>query len=91
MQETKKVNMGYDDDEEYGEEGTGYDRPRSPSPVKVIDVEKIKPNTEDNKGEIRLVLFLLLFVCLFKRYNRMMIVGCIDSRPTVPFGVGHAV
>lgn len=42
--------MGYDDDEEYG---GGDDRPRrSASPPKVVDVEKIKPNTEENKGEI---------------------------------------
>lgn len=51
--------MGYDDDEEYGggggvDEGNGYERrQRSASPPKVVDVEKIKPNTEENKGEIR--------------------------------------
>lgn len=52
--------MGYDDDEEYGgrgggDDGNGYDRrqQRSASPPKVVDVEKIKPNTEENKGEIR--------------------------------------
>eukprot|EP00903_Cladosiphon_okamuranus_P006629 g6474.t1 len=51
--------MGYDDDEEYsggrlgGDGGNGYDRrQRSASPPKVVDVEKIKPNTEENKGEI---------------------------------------
>lgn len=44
--------MGYDDDEEYGG-GGGYGRNRSASPPKVVDVEKIKPNTEENKGEIR--------------------------------------
>lgn len=49
--------MGYDDDEEYGGGGDGdeYGRPRSASPPKVVDVEKIKPNTEENKGEIRSV------------------------------------
>eukprot|EP00752_Nemacystus_decipiens_P009481 g8477.t1 len=49
-----KVSMGYDDDEEYGgDDGNGYDRrQRSASPPKVVDVEKIKPNTEENKGEI---------------------------------------
>ncbi len=47
------MSMGYDDDEEYG---GGDDRPRrSASPPKVVDVEKIKPNTEENKGEIRYV------------------------------------
>ncbi|CAB1112224.1 unnamed protein product [Ectocarpus sp. CCAP 1310/34] len=46
-----KVNMGYDDDEEY-DGGGGYGRNRSESPPKVVDVEKIKPNTEENKGEI---------------------------------------
>lgn len=56
-QEQRKVNMGYDDDEEYGEGGNGRDhgRSRSASPPKVVDVEKIKPNTEENKGEIRSV------------------------------------
>lgn len=53
-QEHRKINMGYDDDEEYDEgEETGNNRPRSASPPKVVDVEKIKPNTEENKGEIR--------------------------------------
>ena len=56
-QEQRKVNMGYDDDEEYGAEGDGNERrrTRSASPPKVVDVEKIKPNTEENKGEIRSV------------------------------------
>lgn len=46
--------MGYDDDEEFGDgEGVGHKRPRTPSPPKPVDVEKIKPNTEENKGEIR--------------------------------------
>lgn len=49
--------MGYDDDEEYGGVG-GYGRNRSESPPKLVDVEKIKPNTEENKGEIR-----CLFCC----------------------------
>ncbi|CAM9108163.1 unnamed protein product [Scytosiphon promiscuus] len=48
--------MGYDDDEEYGDiggGGRGNERARSASPPpKVVDVEKIKPNTEENKGEI---------------------------------------
>lgn len=57
--------MGYDDDEEYGgEEGKRYDRPRSPSPVKVVDVEKIKPNTDENKGEIRLALSWETSLCM---------------------------
>lgn len=61
QEQRNKVSMGYDDDEEYGgggggggNDGNGYDRrQRSASPPKVVDVEKIKPNTEENKGEIR--------------------------------------
>lgn len=59
QEQRTKVSMGYDDEEEYGGGGGGgggggYKRnSRSASPPKVVDVEKIKPNTEENKGEIR--------------------------------------
>lgn len=40
-----------DEDENHWERSTE----RSASPPKEVDIEKIKPNTEENKGEIRSV------------------------------------
>lgn len=59
-QEQHKVNMGYDDEDGRGDgEGKDYDRPRSSSPPKIVDVEKIKPNTQENQGEIRSVFDII--------------------------------
>lgn len=44
--------MEYEDDDENHWERSAE---RSASPPKEVDIEKIKPNTEENKGEIRLV------------------------------------